>query len=117
MFKRNIKIELAVEITAGQGVWEAKSEGIDIVGCGQTPDDACKDFEKRMKEGRTENKVRQVIQYEPKAKVEEIEEGETLASVEGEAQEKEGNKEVVFKKRGRPRKNASSDDDFLTEVV
>lgn len=117
MFIKHMKIEMAVEIVAKQGYWEATSKGIEIYAKGDTPDNAAKEFERQMKEGRPEAKARQVIQYVPKPKAEiaiapEIEdpndmvteEVDTLAAETAEVKELEETKEVVFKKRGRPKK-------------
>lgn len=118
MFRRMLKIEMAVEVKPGQGCWEATSMGIDIVAEGQTPDGAVKEFERLLKEGRSESKARKVIQYVPQPKVEEapvVE--ESLAGEDVEVKETEEVKEVVFKKRGRPRKVETTEDTTITEVL
>ncbi len=119
-FTKHMKIELAVEIVAKQGYWEATSKGIEIFAKGDTPDNAAKEFERQMREGRPEFKAREVIQYVPKPKVVEVPveapvEEVTLAEVVAETVVDGEVKEVVYgKKRGRPKKEKI--DELVEEV-
>lgn len=106
MIRKSVNVQLLLMITPGDKCWEARADGFETVGVGQTPDAAAVNFEKTLREGSGDTRARKVVAYVPVEKVEEPLITEESLLVEGTSEDSDVTEAFVGKKKKKWGKHA-----------